>query len=402
MKVLFINPVCGQGSTGRICVGIAEMLRKKNHSAYVAYAHGRSTYLNSFNFSGGKFDYYIHNLLSRITDSEGLHSTFSTKRLIKKIEIIQPDIVHIHTMHGHYLNYKLLLEYLSKKAIPIVMTLHDCWTFTGHCAHFDLRGCKKWQIECQKCEFLDEYPISWFIDRSKQNFNLKKQLFENVKDHLTLVPVSYWMEGLLRKSFLKDFRIQTIHNGIDLSVFKPSDPGDIYKKYKIKGKKIIIGVALPWSSYKGFSDFIKMRSLLGEEYVIIMVGVSQEQAMMLPDGIIGITRTDSPEELAQLYSIADVLVNTTYCDNYPTVNLESIACGTPVITYLTGGSPEALDENTGAVVNQGDVDALIKCIHDICHSSFNYKEHCLDKAKSSFDRDKCFENYLEIYNSILK
>ena len=401
MKVLLINSVCGQGSTGRICVGIAEMLRKGGYIAYIAYAHGNSSYLNSFNFSGGKFDYYLHNILSRLTDSEGLHSVFATKRLIKEIESIQPDIVHIHTMHGHYLNYKILLEYLSKKAIPIVMTLHDCWTFTGHCAHFDLRGCKEWQIECNKCEFLEEYPISWFLDRSKRNFNLKKKLFANIKEHLTLVPVSYWMEGLLRKSFLKGYKVHTIHNGIDLSVFKPSDFEDLYEKYKIKGRKIVLGVALPWSSYKGFSDFIKIRYSLGDEYVILMVGVSQEQAMMLPDGIIGIERTESPEELAKLYSMADVFVNTTYCDNYPTVNLESIACGTPVITYSTGGSPESVDEYTGAVVEQGDVDALVKCIHNICYGSFNYKEHCLEKALNYFDRDLCFENYLKIYNNLL-
>ena len=402
MKVLLINSICGKGSTGRICIGIAEMLKKNGHSAYIAYAHGNSTYPNSFNFSKGKFDYYFHNILSRLTDSEGLHSTVATKSLIQKIEIIQPDIVHIHTMHGHYLNYKLLLEFLSTLGKPVVMTLHDCWTFTGHCAHFDMHGCMKWQTECHKCQFLDEYPISWFIDRSKRNFNLKKQLFSTLGERLILVPVSFWLENLLRKSFLKNFRIQTIHNGIDLTVFKPSYNLDLYEKYKVKGKKIVLGVALPWSTYKGFSDFIVMRSMLNQEYAIFMVGVSTEQINALPEGIIGITRTDSPEELAQLYTMADVLVNTTYCDNYPTVNLESIACGTPVITYLTGGSPESIDKYTGAVVAQGDINALVECVKNICSYSFNYKEHCLAKAKSHFDREKCFEDYVEIYKSVLK
>ena len=401
MKVLLINPVCEQGSTGRICVGIAEMLKKSGHMAFIAYGLGNSTYPNSFKISKGKFDYLKHNILSRITDSEGLHSRIATKRLIKQIENINPDIVHIHTMHGHYLNYKILLKYLQQVNLPTVVTLHDCWTFTGHCAHFIMRGCNKWQTGCEKCQFLDEYPQSWFIDNSKRNFQLKKSLFTDLQNKLTIVPVSYWLEGLVKQSFFKDMRIKTIHNGIDLTVFKPTINEELRKKYGIERKKIILGVALPWSIYKGYNDFLKLRELLSEEYAIVMVGLSEKQMLELPKGIIGITRTDSAKELAELYTLADVMVNTTYCDNYPTVNLEAIACGTPVITYETGGSPESIDENTGIIVKQGDILSLKEAIVRICKHSSKYKQFCINKAQRVFEKNKCFESYLDIYNKYL-
>lgn len=401
MKVLLINTVCGEGSTGRICTGIADVLKTYGHEAYIAYGLGNSSYSGSFCFSNGRTDYYIHNILSRLTDSEGLHSTKATKRLVAQIERLNPDVVHIHTMHGHYLNYRILLNYLHRMDFPVVMTLHDCWTFTGHCAHFVMRGCNKWQYGCQRCDFLDEYPQSWVRDRSKYNYNLKRQLLTAFGDKLTLVPVSYWLEGLLKQSFLKNMKMETIHNGIDLSIFRPTTNSQLLSKYPIEGKKIVLGVALPWSAYKGFQDFVKMRSLLSEEYVIVMVGLSDKQIKGLPNGIIGIERTDSPQDLAVLYTMADVLVNTTYCDNYPTINLEAIACGTPVITYRTGGSPESVDIQTGAVVEQGDLKGLVKKVNSICNNSSQYSKACLDKATNLFDKDRCFEKYLSLYSKIM-
>lgn len=401
MRVLLINPVCGQGSTGRICIGIAEMLKTNGHEANIAYSLGSSTYPDSINISGGRFDYLTHNFLSRLTDSEGLHSCMATKRLVKYIDDIKPDVVHVHTMHGHYLNYKILFEYLKESRLPVVVTLHDCWAFTGHCAHFVMHGCEKWKTGCNKCQFLYEYPQSWFVDKSNRNYLLKRHLFTSLGDKLTLVPVSYWLEGLTRQSFLKDMKIQTIHNGIDLSLFRPTPNEIIRKKYSLEGKKVIIGVALPWSSYKGYSDFIKLRKLLETEYAIIMVGLSEDQMKEIPEGIIGINRVDNPVELAELYTSADVLVNTTYCDNYPTVNLEAIACGTPVITYRTGGSPESLDKNTGAVVEQGDIKGIMQKIREICKDSSKYRTACVDKAELMFDKNKCFAKYLNVYRQVI-
>ena len=402
MKVLQINAVCGQGSTGRICVGIADLLKANGHEAYIAYGLGNSSYPECFNISTGKYDYFSHNILSRLTDSEGLHSSKATQKLINFIEDIQPDVVHIHTLHGHYINYKKLFEFLQNRGIPIVITLHDCWLFTGHCAHFDQLGCDKWKIECKDCQFLNAYAQSWFVDNSRRNFHLKRILLTSIGKNLTLVPVSYWLEGLLRQSFLKNMNIQTIHNGIDLDVFRPTYNEKLLQKYNLMGKKIIIGVALPWSSYKGFPDFIKLRSLLSNDYAIIMVGLSEKQMNEIPQGIIGITRTNSTKELAELYTIADVLVNTTYCDNYPTVNLEAIACGTPVITYNTGGSSEAVDKNTGCIVEQGDLDELAECIKVICNNSDYYRPFCLARSQFLFNKDRCFEEYLDVYKRALR
>lgn len=401
MKVLLINSVCGQGSTGRICIGIAELLKANGHEAFIAYAHGSSTYPGSFCFAKGRLDYWSHNIMSRLTDSEGLHSSSSTKRLISQINQIKPDIIHIHTLHGHYINYKLLLEYLNMLNIPIVITLHDCWIFTGHCAHFEIKGCNKWRTGCENCKYIDEYPQSWFVDNSKFNYELKKKLLSMLGDKLTIIPVSFWMEKLVKQSFLKDMRMETIHNGIDLSIFSPRYNQDIFSKYSIEGKKLVLGVALPWSSYKGMPDFIKLRSLLGSDYAIIMVGLSKKQIHQLPEGIIGLEQTHSSIELAELYTAADVLVNTTYCDNYPTVNLEAIACGTPVVTYETGGSPESIDEQTGAVVRQGDLDGLVDSIKHICSNSAAFRPHCLSKARLLFDKNKCFEKYLAIYCKVV-
>lgn len=400
MKVILINPVCGQGSTGRICQGIADMLRAKGHEAYIAFGLGKTNYIGCYNFSSGRLDYLSHNILSRLTDSEGLHSTNATKRLIKWIESIKPDVVHLHTLHGHYINYKILLQYLYKSNVKVVMTLHDCWAFTGRCAHFDQYGCNKWQTECNKCKHLYAYPCTWFIDRSKHNYRLKKKLFTQFGKKITIVPVSYWLEGLVRKSFLKDLPIQTLHNGIDLSQFHPIINESLYEQYNIRGKKIVLGVALPWSSYKGFPDFLKLREILSDDYAIIMVGLSEQQITELPQGIIGILRTSSTKQLAELYTIADVLVNTTYCDNYPTVNLEAIACGTPVITYKTGGSPEAINKDTGIIVSQGNLNELVNAIYSITNKEKSFiSMKCVSYAKEYFDKNKCFDMYMKIFEA---
>ena len=400
MRILQINSVCGQGSTGRICLDIANILEKNGHEAYIAYAFGSSDYPKSFNFSGSMFDYYIHNFLSRLTDSEGQHSKSNTKRLLNWIDSISPNIIHLHTLHGHYINYIMLLDFLIEKKIPIIITLHDCWTFTGRCAHFDMIGCNKWKEGCINCKFLSEYPQSWFIDRARHNFKIKESLFTRLKDRLTIVPVSFWLESFVKESFLKDTKIKTIHNGIDLKQFKPTHNASLMDKYKIIGDKIILGVASPWSKYKGLDDFYKLRQKLGKEYVIVLVGLSKKQIDNLPKGIIGISRTNNIKQLAELYTIADVLVNPTYCDNYPTVNLESIACGTPVITYNTGGSPEAIDEKTGLVVNQGDINGLAEAIIKIVSTKkSDLSEHCRDRAIHYFDNQVCFLDYLKLYLS---
>lgn len=402
-KILLINAVCGIGSTGRIVADLWKTLKDNGYEAKVAFGVGRGFFVDEqdqFKFNN-KLGYYWHNALSRITDRAGFYSSIPTLILLHFIDRFKPDLIHLHNLHGYYINIRLLFNYIKRHNIPVVWTLHDCWAFTGHCTHFIMHGCEKWKTGCGECQFLDEYPQSWFVDRSKRNYQLKRHLFISMGDRLTLVPVSKWLEGLIRQSFLKDMRIYTIHNGIDLSLFKATQNEEIRKKYNLIGKKVVIGVALPWSSYKGYRDFLKLREYLDDEYAIIMVGLSEDQMNEIPSGIIGITQTDSPRELAELYTLASVLVNTTYCDNYPTVNLEAIACGTPVITYRTGGSPESIDKSTGAVVDQGDFEALLLKIREICENSAKYSAACIAKAELLFDKSKCFAKYLNIYQQAI-
>ncbi|WP_321438132.1 glycosyltransferase [uncultured Bacteroides sp.] len=403
MRVLFINPVCGQGSTGRICTGIADLLKSQGHEAYIAYGLGSSDYPNSINISAGRSDYLFHNIMSRLTDSEGLHSTKQTLKLISYIKEIKPDVVHLHTLHGHYLNYVLLLKCLRTQGCPVVLTLHDCWLFTGHCAHFDQFGCEKWKTECHNCEHLEAYPQSFFLDRSRKNFNRKKELLLSLGINLTVVPVSFWLENLVHQSFLKELNIKTIHNGINLNMFHPYVESNRRALLGIPStNRIVLGVALPWSRYKGLPDFHKLRAALDESYSIIMVGLSEEQKAALPDGIIGICRTDNVQELAEIYSISDVLVNTTYCDNYPTVNLEAMSCGTPVITYRTGGSPEAISVDTGRIVPQGDLDDFVLSIKELLSIDRNTnRENCVNRSKKFFDQNECFGEYVSLYKSLI-
>ncbi len=353
------------------------------------------------------FDEKVHGLLySLLLNKHGLGSKAATKRLVAYLdEVVKPDIIHLHNLHGYYINYEVLFEYLKRTQIPIVWTLHDFWNFTGHCAHFINVGCEKWKTECHKCPQVQSYPKSLFIDNCQSNFRKKKNSFTSVLDNITLVPVSQWLANYVKGSFLGDAKMRVIYNGISIERFKPiSEPERIAfkEKYHLTGKKLLLGVAAPWTPTKGLNDFIQLRKELNEEYAIAVVGVSSQQLKELPDGMIGIERTQNVQELVDFYSCADVLLNTTYADNYPTVNLEAIACGTPVITYDTGGSPESITPETGIVVPQGDIEALKSAINEVLSKDREaLRMVCRTYAEAHFEDKKCFSEYLELYEQIL-
>lgn len=397
-KLLIISVTCNQGSTGKIAEQIGLIMEDKGWDVY--YAHGarrvNPSKLKTIPFSSVKAE-YIHALKAFLCNADGLGSTKETEYLIKKIRDIQPDVIHIHNIHGYYLNYKLLFEYLNSTNIPIVVTLHDCWDFTGHCAHFESVKCLKWKSGCYDC------PLIWFsnmslIDRSRYNYELKKSLFTNNKN-LLIVPVSNWLGDLVKQSFLKDKNIKVIHNGIDLTLFKPYPRHDLNKFQ-------ILGVSNVWDKSKGLPDIYRLRELLPiEDFEFVLVGLSEKQIKQLPLGIIGIRNTANQQELAKIYSDADVLINPTYADTYPTVNLESIACGTPVITYNTGGSSESLSEFTGIVVEQGCISSMyeaIKCIKNNTNKSKYSTEVCRKYAENNFDKNTCFRKYCELFSSVIK
>lgn len=392
-KLLQINVTCNQGSTGKIAEQVGVMMKERGWDVY--YAHGarrvNSSQLKTIPFSSVRAE-YIHALKSRLLDGDGLGSVRETKQLVEIIKTIKPDIIHIHNIHGYYLNYRILFDYLNSTNIQVVMTMHDCWSFTGHCPHFVTADCEKWKTECHDCPLRNSDFKKSLIDQSRRNFRLKKKYIAG-NPHLHLVAVSNWLGELVRESMYSDKDIHVIQNGIDLSVFKPVST-------KVEGKFQIIGVSNVWQDSKGFSDILHLRNLLDKEsYDITLVGVSQRQREELPEGIHGILSTANQEGLAELYSKSDVLINPTYADTFPTVNLEALACGTPVITYMTGGSPEAVDAKTGIVVEQGDIDALAEAIKNVRANRFTVGD-CRKRAADFFNKDFCYQKYVSLFERI--
>ena len=394
--LLQINITANWGSTGKIAESIGLAAIQQGWESYIAYGRWCNPSQSHLIKVGNKLDMYMHYGEQRIRDNEGLCSRGATKRLIKQIMEIKPDVVQLHNIHDHYLNYRLLFEYLNQTDTKVVWTFHDCWAFTGHCFHFVTKKCDRWKSGCYDCPLKNEYPKT-LVDRSKEHWVLKKNLFTGCKN-LTIVPVSDWMGNFVKESFLKDKRICVIKNGVDLNTFRslvPHSSSELNRKFKI------LAVSSVWYPDKGELDIYKLRSMLpDDDYEITMVGLSAEQAKKLPSGIIGIQRTQNVQELVQLYSDADVLINPTYADTFPTVNLEALACGTPVITYRTGGSPEAIDNKTGFVVPQGDVAALANAIMNMRSNPLS-SEVCRKRAEEFFDKDKCFEQYVNLYNELL-
>lgn len=391
MKIFQINSTCGFGSTGRIAVDILKELEKNGGEGIIAYGRNSAPEnVNSYRI-GSDLDVKIHGVFSRITDRQGFYSSSATKKLIKKIKDYSPDIIHLHNIHGYYLNVAILFDFLKEYNKPIVWTLHDCWAFTGHCAYFSFNGCEKWKTECNTCPLKKDYPTSLVMDNSKKNYEQKKELFTK-PENITIVTPSKWLKDLTEKSFLGKYPVKVINNGIDLTKFKPTE-SDFREKNNLQNKFIILGVASIWEERKGLKDFIKLNEMLSENEKIVLVGLDDNQLATLPEDIIGIKRTSSIEELAEIYSAADVFVNPTYEDNYPTTNLEAISCGTPVVTYITGGSSESVFEGNGFSVPQGDVKGIYDAIKKV--------DGCKTPTKDFFDASKRYKEYVDLYKEIL-
>jgi len=401
MKVLQINSVCGVGSTGRIATDIASKLRENNIESYIAY--GRKTSIDNDHTLriGTKLDCYVHAGLTRLFDTHALlGSRKATNNFIEQIKKIDPDVIHLHNIHGYYINVKILFDYLKKSGKPVVWTLHDCWSFTGHCAYFSYAQCDKWMDECHKGPQKKSYPASVFLDNSKRNYHIKRELFTSL-ENMTIVIPSHWLADLVEQSFLSRYPVKIINNGIDTDVFKPVAGESVLEKYKIGHKFIILGVANIWDQRKGLNHFIELSEIIDDDCVIVLVGLNNKQMAELPPNIIGIKRTSNINELTQIYSIADVFVNPTLEDNFPAVNLEALACGTPVITFNTGGSPEAVDANCGYVAERGSIFEIKKYI-DIAksHGKDYYSEKCVKRVKDNFDKNDRFDEYIELYRRL--
>lgn len=403
MKLLLLNATANTGSTGRIAEEIGLLAEQSGFEVRFAYGRREVNSRLPLLKIGTDRDKRWHGVMSRLCDAHGFASRQATQALVRELEIWKPDIVNIHNLHGYYIHIGELFDYLKRMQIPVVWTFHDCWPFTGHCAHFERVGCDRWKSECFNCPNRNGYPTSFFVDRSTQNFRKKKEIFNGL-NNLTIVTPSQWLAKHVANSFLSAYPIKLIYNGVDLNVFKPHNNAENVRfKYGLSDKAIVLGVANTWKKRKALKDFIALGDMLHKDIQIVLIGMTAEQARDLPQNIKAISRTENQQELAVLYSAADVFVNPTYIDNFPTTNIEALACGTPVITYRTGGSPEAIDTETGVVVEKGDMEGLKATIERIVErEKVFYSEKCRERAMKLYDSKKRYNDYVDIFKLSLK
>ena len=400
MKVLEINS-CNFGSTGNIMLQIAETARAQGYTVITSCPKSRSNKKKNIDnqvFIGNLLTRNLHLKLAYLTGLNGCFSFISTLCFLRKINKFKPDLIHLHNLHNCYINLPLLFRYIKRNHIPVIWTLHDCWSFTGQCPYFTMAKCIKWKTGCKDCPSFNEYPRS-LIDLTKIMWKLKKKWFTGVED-MTIVTPSRWLADLVKQSYLSEYSIKVINNGIDTSVFKRTK-SEFKSIHGLKNKYIVLGVAFGWGDRKGYKDCLKLAEILDDNYQMVLVGVTKDQIKFLPNNILGMEQTNSQKELAEIYSASDIFINTTYEDNYPTVNLEARACGLQVITYKTGGSPESAGENA-VVVETGDIIglkyAIEKCIQDKDNNTLKTIKFNLSKISA----DSKFMEYISIYDSINK
>lgn len=403
MRLLQINVTANSGSTGRIAEGIGIAAQKAGFDSWVAYgrhANQSSSHLISI---GSTIDHYKHAIGTRLFDNHGLASNKATVSFLRRVDEIKPDIIHLHNIHGYYLNYKILFRYLHEKSIPVVWTIHDCWPFTGHCAHFTICGCDKWKNGCFSCPQKQTYPSSYLFDRSKNNYIEKKKAFSSLKN-MTLVSVSQWLDNLVSESFFKAFNHTYIYNGIDTSIFSPSSNSDMIRSKLVfkQDETMLLGVASVWNKPKGFQDFTELSKVLSPKQRIVLIGLTKKQIDTLPPNIIGIERTESTKLLAEYYSAADITLNLSREETFGLTTVEGFSCGTPGIGYNCTATPELFSQDTGYIVSPGDISGLLSCINCMCQrGKASYSKACRDYALSHFCQEDRFQEYINLYRQIL-
>lgn len=402
MKVVQVNAFVNTRSTGRIAEDLGRVLLAEGHESYIAYARPPQPSASQLIRIGKLHDIAWHGVMTRVFDRHGLASTRATQRLVKDLEDLQPDVFHLHGLHGYFINYRVLFNFLLRYSKPLLWTLHDCWAFTGHCVHFEHVGCERWKTQCFSCPNKKEYPGSLIADRSYKNYNEKKQLFSATQKTVLVTP-SHWLAHLVKQSFLQHHEVRVIPNGVDLTRFTPLADREAFKRRMgLEGQRILLGVASNWNdSRKGLSDFQQLAPLLDARTTLVLIGVSKAQQKALPPNVRGILRTESVEELAAWYSAAEAFVNPTWEDNFPTTNLEALACGTPVITYNSGGSPEAIDVATGKVVQKGQLQELCAAVEALSalHPD-DLRTHCRQRAEKLYNKEERYKEYLALYTTM--
>ena len=396
MKVVQVNTVCNT-STGKImeCIQREAIARGYETCSFV----GRRKPFRDIpcEKTGNPISFWIHVALTTAFDRQGFGSWFHTCRMIKRIKEENPDIIHLHNLHGYYLNFPLLFHYLKEEYKgKVFWTFHDCWPITGHCVHFAYAGCERWKHQCYKCPMKKKYPISWFLDGSKRNFRIKKELFRSIRNLTVIVP-SVWMETWVKESFLKDRTVCVVPNGIDLATFKYGCDEKVYHNYHIADeKKVLLGVASVWDERKGLQDFYKLAETIEQEnYQIVLIGLSSLQIRHLPAGITGIMRTENKQELAALYSRADIFINPSREESFSLVTVEAMACGTPVIVLDTSAVKELVTPECGIVIDNTEVKSYVEAIKLVQNGHFLREE--VRKCAEKYDQKIMAEKIVSLY-----
>lgn len=394
MKVIQINSVYGIGSTGRIAMDLHDYMKSVGVQVKTIYGYGKGNFVDAYKMQG-MIELRYNIALSRITGKHGYYNKHATKKAIDFLDREKPDIIHLHNIHGYYINVPMLMNYIKEHHIPVIWTFHDCWPFTGYCAHFDSYGCGKWKTGCVGCKaWGKEYTI---IASNQASINwIRKQQMFSFLEKCYLVSPSKWLADFWGDSFISEYKGFVIHNGIDTELFKPTK-GDLKRKLGIGRKKIVLGISPNLDGTKGGRYLIRLAQALGDEYAVVILSLNTRES--LPKNVLVLPKTNKKKELAEIYSMADVFVNPTLLDNYPTVNLEATACGTPVVTFDTGGSPEGITEGFGAVVEKGNLNELEKAVRWVVDHNIKEKYRDIDVNALSIS---CFaEKYLELYKKIL-
>ncbi len=399
MRVYQLNTFCGVKSTGRIAWEISKLVLQDGGEVRLGYgadAPSKESVPYAYRI-GSRLGRKLHGALRKLMDAEGYGSLFATKALIRDMETFHPDLIHLHNIHGAYLHLPTLFRYLQKANKPVVWTLHDCWPFTGHCAYFDASGCDKWQKQCQHCPSLKQYPVCIGLDGSKRNHQMKKRILSN-PSNMTFVVPCHWLEGYLEKSHLGHYPCRVIYNGVNLKTFTPT-ASTLKQRYGLENKKIVLSVASDWDERKGLVYLTEAAKQLGDGYGFVLIGLTEQQINQLPAGMLGLTKTADVTELAAWYTAADCFANPTLEDNMPMVNLEALACGTPVAVFETGGCPEAVTPECGMVVPKKDVNGLCSAIQTLCSRSAEMEAACLERSRF-FSCDDTFQAYLALYKEL--
>lgn len=394
MRIAFLNTYCN-GSTGKIISSLKQICQRNGIEVLSIFSRGNVPFLDDRSIRCfSKVDFYLDGLFTRIFDNHGRNSHFNTKRIISLLSEFKPDIIHIHNLHGYWINYKLLFKYINENNIKVIWTLHDCWNFTGHCTHFDFIGCDKWKNGCSDCKQLKEYPACFGRDVSNKNFNDKKQTFTSLKNAIVVVP-SLWLKSKVEESFLSQYDVEVIHNGIDISIFKPMPDIELRNNILKKGyTKIVLGVAATWNERKGLKDIIAIANKEPHWFFVAIGDIPEKKEPTTENNnVLFIKRTENVYDLVKWYSSVDVFVNPTLEDTYPTTNLESIACGTPVITYPTGGSVEIIEQfGFGLITKQKNSESLHKSLHTLFENPLPKR-----KFEQSLNAENAFSAYLSLY-----